>query len=96
MNEVNKVRLSMVVADYLVYNETFIDGFNDFIKNYNYEYNALDNLITYDYPLIFHIRGYAGIERFHQYLMYLKIENTFCNCFKDDFTKDLLYFYRRD
>ncbi|MEG0276905.1 MAG: DUF6179 domain-containing protein [Coprobacillus sp.] len=95
-SEVSKVQSSMIITDYVFYNETLKDGLDAFIKNYDYQYNSLDNVITYDYPLIFNIRGYVGIERFFQYLMYIKIENSFCKCFTNEFIKELLCFYRRD
>ncbi|MEG0277416.1 MAG: DUF6179 domain-containing protein [Coprobacillus sp.] len=96
VNEVKTIQTTMVLTDYTIYNETLKAGFDAFIKHYNYEYNALDHIITFDYPLLCQIQGYEGIELFYQYLSHIKIENTFCQYFDNQSIQSILYHYNKD
>ena len=90
---VNQLQSTMLSIDYDVYKETIIDGFNAFLKYYNYEYNALDSVITFDYPTLYPIKNKEGIELFEQYLRYIEMENKFCCNFDIQIIQDVLIHY---
>ncbi|MDO4369492.1 MAG: DUF6179 domain-containing protein [bacterium] len=65
------------------YNSTLNSGIEAFFKNYNYEYDASNIIITVDYmPFIKDIKR-VGIEFIKEYLRYINYENKFCKRFDD-------------
>ena len=63
------------------YNSTLNSGIEAFFKNYNYEYDASNIIITVDYmPFIKDIKR-VGIEFIKEYLRYINYENKFCKRF---------------
>ena len=66
------------------YNSTLNSGINAFFKNYNYEYDASNIIITVDYmPFIKDIKN-VGIEFIKKYLEYINYENKFCKKFNNE------------
>ena len=81
---------NIIDIDNYFYNSTLRDGIRAFFKRYNYEYDAIDNIITADYDPYLERPKLLGIEFIKKYLEYINYENIFCKKFAIDKIKILL------
>lgn len=75
------------------YYDTIIEGIPEFFKWYDVEFDAANNILTFDYPLLYPISGMVGVDLIYEYLQRTKSEQDFLNQFPPHKITELLNNY---
>lgn len=78
------------------YKETIIDGMKAFFEWYDLEFDALNHIITLDYPLLCEVRNKKGIDLIYEYLRRTHLEQRFLNGFEKNEIMKLLQAYHKE
>lgn len=75
------------------YYDTIVEGMKCFFERYNVEFDAINHILTLDYPLLYGIVNLKGIDLIYEYLLRTYIEQKFLEGFEEKDILDLLYAY---
>ena len=78
------------------YMETVIKGMKAFFNCYSLEFDALNNIITLDYPLVAEISKLQGIDLIYEYLKAIQLEQRFLSRFQPEAVETILYAYDKE
>ncbi len=76
--------------------DTIIKGMPEFFKWYNIIYNPQDTILTLDYPILYDLSKYSGVDRVYSYLSCIRIEQKFLKAFSYDYITGALYRYNKN
>ncbi|MDF2905280.1 MAG: hypothetical protein K0R34_601 [Herbinix sp.] len=82
--------------DNIAYHDTLFQGLPEFFHDYNMEYGAHELPGCIDYPLLYPLEDYQGVELIAYYLQRLTIENNILRCYPMSSINRLLHSFDKD
>ena len=76
--------------------DTFLKGMPAFFKKYNFRFEPQNTILTLDYPVLKDLSAYSGIDKIHNYLLCLDMEQTFLRRFTKHQVQAMLSHYNAD
>ena len=61
-----------------------------FFQKYDVEFDAMNHILTLDYPLIYDVKEESGIDLIYEYLYKTQLEQKFLNKFSNDILLEIL------
>lgn len=80
-NQVIKTRVNLPIY---IYNHSITECFDEFIKGYNFRYEAQNIPTLIDYPLLFETKRTQGILYIYEYYSVIKLENELCGYYESN------------
>lgn len=74
----------------LAYSDTIRKGMPEFFRRYDAVFCPQDHLLTLDYPTIWQVTGYTGIDAISHYLTYIRMEQQVLQKFPQEYVRALL------
>jgi len=78
------------------YRDTFFDGISGFFKYYNAQFEPQNHIITMDYPVLYSLSEFEGIDAVDKYLDCISIEQHFMNKLPKEYVFQTLFSYQKD
>jgi hypothetical protein len=72
------------------YYDTIIKGMPAFFQKYDVEFDAVNHILTLDYPLLYDVKEESGIDLIYEYLYKTQLEQKFLNKFSNDILLEIL------
>lgn len=77
-------------------NDTVVKGLPEFFKWYDYKYEPQNTILTLDYPVLVDITEYTGIDRIHDFVICIQLEQRFLERFSTEYVVEVLSKYDRE
>lgn len=95
-NKYNQIMSGFSDYGNICLHDTIVKGMPEFFKWYNVKYNPQDTILTLDYPILYDISDYCGIDRIHLYIDCIAMEQQFFKAFPYDFITGALCRYNKN
>lgn len=76
--------------------DTVVKGLPEFFRWYDCKFEPQNTILTLDYPVLTDLSGESGIDKIYDYILCLRLEQTFMNRFPEDFILEILAKYSKD
>ena len=76
--------------------DTVAKGLPEFFKWYDCKYEPQNTILTLDYPILVDNPKRSGIDRIHDYVLCIQLEQRFLNKFSNEYVVEVLSRYNRD
>jgi len=73
--------------------ETFAKGLPEFFRRYDMKFEPQDTIITLDYPVLKDLSDYTGIDKIYEFIVCIRLEQTFFKCFPESYAVNVLKRY---
>ena len=77
-------------------NDTVVKGLPEFFKWYDCRYEPQNTILTLDYPILADNPERLGIDRIHDYVLCIQLEQRFLNRFSQKYIMEVLSGYNKD
>lgn len=76
--------------------DTVVKGLPEFFKWYDCKYEPQNTILTLDYPLLLDISQYTGIDKIHDFVLCIQVEQKFLKKFSSSFIMKILSKYNKN
>lgn len=73
--------------------DTVAKGLPEFFKWYDCKFEPQNTILTLDYPVLFDLSEYTGIDRIYDYVRCIQLEQRFLKKFSPEFVTSILFKY---
>lgn len=76
--------------------DTVVKGLPEFFKWYDCKYEPQNTILTLDYPVLLDLSKQTGIDKIHDFILCIQLEQKFLNKFSTDYVTEVLSKYDED
>lgn len=73
--------------------DTIVKGMPEFFKWYDYKYEPQNTILTLDYPIFVDLSESTGVDKIHDYLLCIQLEQKFLNRLPSEYIIEVLEKY---